>query len=76
MKRLNGYAGKLLYVDLSSGSIRTEALNMKMAKEYIGAQGVNTRLAYDLIKHGIDPVGPENVIIVGAGPLCGTSTPG
>ena len=74
--KLNGYAGKILYVDLSTGSIRTEALDMEMAKQYIGAQGINTRLAYDILEPGIDPLGPKNAIIIGAGPLCGTPTPG
>ena len=70
-----GYAGKVLHVDLTSGSTQVEDLNMDMAKKYLGGQGINTRLAYDMIKPGIDPLGPENVIFIGAGPLCGTPAP-
>jgi len=67
-----GYAGKVLRLDLSSGSIQTEDLDMDMAKKYLGGQGTNTKLAYDMIKPGVDPLGPENVVLLGAGPLCGT----
>jgi aldehyde:ferredoxin oxidoreductase len=70
-----GYAGKILYVDLTSGSVKVEPLDPLMAAQYLGGQGINIRLAYDLLKPGIDPLSPENPIIIGAGALCGTPTP-
>lgn len=70
------YAGKVLYVDLSSGNTRTEDLPESWARDYIGGFGVNNRLAWDLIKPGTDPLSQDNVIILGAGPLVGTMTPG
>jgi len=71
-----GYMGKILYVDLTSGNIREEDLDLDLARKYIGDFGIGARLIYDLIKPGIDPLGPENPIVIGAGPLCGTSYPG
>jgi len=73
---LSGYMGKLLYVDLSSGQCRTEPLDPEMARDYVGAFGLNIRLAYDLLPAGVDPLSPQNVIILGVGPLTGTLTPG
>lgn len=73
---LCGYAGRILRADLTSGSTQTEALDIEMAKQYLGGHGLNSKLAYDAIKPGIDPLGPENVILLGAGPLCGTPIPG
>lgn len=70
-----GYMGKMLYVDLTTGTIREEALDQNIARKYIGSFGMGARLAYDLIKPGIDPLSPENFIIVTAGPLLGTSCP-
>ena len=67
--------GKMLYVDLTTGDVREEELDPNMARRYIGAFGIGARLAYDLIKPGIDPLSPENYIIVGAGPFVGTSCP-
>ena len=70
-----GYMGKMLYVDLTTGNIREEDLVSEVANRYVGAFGISARLAYDLIAPGIDPFSPENYIIIGAGPLVGTSCP-
>jgi aldehyde:ferredoxin oxidoreductase len=68
--------GKMLYIDLTTRDIREEDLTpTNIASRFIGAFGISARLAYDLIKPGIDPLSPENVIIIGAGPLVGTSCP-
>ena len=71
-----GYAGKILFVDLSSGEIRKEPLDTTEAEMYLGGLGINNRLAYDLIEPGRDALSPENPIILGAGPLIGTMVPG
>lgn len=73
--QLGGYMGKMLYVDLTTGDIREEDLDPNIARRYIGGFGIGGRLAYDLIKPGIDALSPENYIIIGAGPLVGTSCP-
>jgi aldehyde:ferredoxin oxidoreductase len=70
-----GYAGQVLDIDLSSGVIKKDELDPELIKKYLGGMGINARLAYDLIKPGVDPLGPENVIIFGAGALAGTMTP-
>ncbi|MDY6880213.1 MAG: aldehyde ferredoxin oxidoreductase N-terminal domain-containing protein [Desulfatiglans sp.] len=71
-----GYAGRVLYVDLSSGKVNVEPLDMDMAKEFLGGFGVNNRLAYDNIEPGEDTLSPKNPVILGAGPLVGTMAPG
>jgi aldehyde:ferredoxin oxidoreductase len=71
-----GYMGKILHVDLTSGDIREEDLDLDLARNYIGDLGIGARLIYNLIKPGIDPLSSENPIVIGAGPLCGTSYPG
>jgi len=70
-----GYAGKVLYVDLSSRKIRKETLSEELIKDYIGSLGINSKLAYDLIEPGVDPLSPKNCIILGTGPLGGTMAP-
>ena len=70
-----GYAGKILHVDLTTGRVITEALDLALVKKFIGGWGVNNRLAYDLLKPDIEPLSPDNVIIIGVGPLCGTLAP-
>ena len=71
-----GYAGKILFVDLSSGKIEEKPLERTDAELYLGGLGINNKFAYDLIEPGADALAPENPIILGAGPLIGTIVPG
>lgn len=70
------YSGRLLYIDLSSGKVRTEPLDPKLVNDYIGGWGINYRLAYDLIKPGVDALAAEVPIVLGCGLLNGTLAPG
>jgi len=71
-----GYAGNVLHVDLTSNAVRKEELDIGMAKKFLGGQGISSKLAYDLIKPGIDPLSPENVLVYGVSPFTGTFMPG
>lgn len=71
-----GYAGRILYVDLTSGKIEARPLDLDLARKYVGGWGLNARLAYDLVPPGVDPLSPENPIVLGAGLLSGTGAPG
>ena len=70
-----GYAGHILRIDLTSGAIKREPLDEALALAYIGGRGFTSRLQYDLIAPGANPLGPENVVIIAPGPLTGTSAP-
>ena len=67
-----GYLGKMLFVDLSRKEIQERELTEDLAKRFIGGYGVGARVLYDLMKPGVDPLGPENVIGFVTGPLNGT----
>ena len=73
---LHGWAGRILRVDLTTGNISTEALDPTLAQAFIGGRGLNARLLYDEVKAGVDPLGPDNKLIVGTGPCNGTVVPG
>lgn len=73
---LPGYAGNILYVNLTSGSVKKEPLDAKMVRAYIGGAGINNKLAYDLIPPDAEPLSPQNAIIIGTGPFNGTMIPG
>jgi aldehyde:ferredoxin oxidoreductase len=47
---MGGYAGNLLYVDLTSGQIQVKPLDMAFARKNIGGLGFGTRIFLDLIK--------------------------
>ena len=69
---MNGYCGKLLFVDLSEGSFEERSLSEKMARDFIGGYGIGSRILYEEMKAGADPLGPENIIGFTTGPLTGT----
>ncbi|MFQ6000293.1 MAG: aldehyde ferredoxin oxidoreductase family protein [Anaerolineae bacterium] len=72
---MNGYRGKLLIVDLTSGEIRDEPLNAEYTQKFIGGSGLACRYLYDLIDADTDPLGPENPLVFMTGPLVGTRAP-
>jgi aldehyde:ferredoxin oxidoreductase len=39
--------GTILWVDLSSGAIRHEALDPEMARDFVGGYGIGARLLYE-----------------------------
>jgi aldehyde:ferredoxin oxidoreductase len=69
---LNAFVGKILRVNLTSREIRTEDLNPLWARQTLGGAGLATRFLFDLTAPGIDPLGPENVLIFMTGALTGT----
>lgn len=70
-----GYGGNILYVDLTAGQVRTEPLDIALAKKFIGGCGIGLKLLYDLLPRGTDPHSPQNPVIISAGPLVGTAVP-
>jgi aldehyde:ferredoxin oxidoreductase len=71
----SGYTGTVLRVDLTDGMVRKEPLEEAFSRTYIGGRGFTSRLQYDLIPPAVDPLGPENVLILAPGALTGTSAP-
>lgn len=71
-----GYAGNILKVDLTTGKVERQPLDLDLARRFIGSCGLNYRMAYDLMRPGSDPLSPESPIMIGAGPLIGTMAPG
>ena len=72
---MDGYHGKLLWVDLTSGRMHDEPLNTSYAGKLVGGSGLATRYLYDLIHADTDPLGPDNPLIIMPGPLTGTCAP-
>jgi aldehyde:ferredoxin oxidoreductase len=69
---MQGWAGKVLDIDLTSGAVRSYPLDMEMARQYLGGRGLGARLLWDLVGPEVDPLAPENVLIFAAGPLTAT----
>jgi len=70
-----GWTGTTLRIDLTNGTAKREATNMKLAHEYIGARGLGGRILADEVDHNVDALGPDNKLIFAPGPFSGTFAP-
>lgn len=73
---LYGYAGKILKINLDRKEKKTEDIPVELAEKYLGGRGFVARLLFDMLEPGIDPLGPENIVVVATGPLSGHLLPG
>ena len=67
------WAGKLLRVNLTDGTCKAEPINMDWAGEYLGQRGLATKYLMEEIDPKVDPLAPENKMIMATGPLTGTN---
>lgn len=72
---LNGYAGKMLLVNLSDGKVEDIPVDENLARRFLGGYGFGAKMIYDLVPPKIDPLGPENVIGFTTGALVATGAP-
>jgi len=66
------WAGKILRVDLTAGTVKSEPLNMQWARAYIGSRGLGTKYFTEEVDAKVDPLSAANKIIWATGPLTGT----
>lgn len=64
---------QILRVNLTSGTIEKQPLNMEWAHKYLGQRGLATKYLTEEIDAKVDPLSPENKIIFATGPLTGTA---
>jgi len=67
-----GWMGKILRVNLTDKTIKSEALNEAYAHRYIGARGLGTKYYVEEVNPQVDPLSAENKIIFMTGPITGT----
>jgi aldehyde:ferredoxin oxidoreductase len=73
---LGGYTGKILFVDLTKGTIKDESPSESLYRDFIGGTGLGIRIVYERMKPKADPLGAGNILGFVTGPLTGTTTPG
>jgi len=69
---LYGYGGHILRVDLSRGSTVREKSDPAYLRKAIGGRGLNSWRLHDELPRDVDPLGPENMLLIGVGPLTGS----
>ncbi|MFX1297177.1 MAG: aldehyde ferredoxin oxidoreductase family protein [Promethearchaeota archaeon] len=70
-----GYTGKIIRADLTTGKIKFDRISEEFCEKYIGGYGFGAKILWDELKPGIDPLGPENILIYAVGPVPGTILP-
>jgi aldehyde:ferredoxin oxidoreductase len=68
---MKGTFGKLLKIDLAAKSARSEAIADRVFEENLGGKGLGAWLLRRLNPPGVDPLSPENRLILTTGPACG-----
>lgn len=71
---MQGWAGKILDINLGSGSVETFPLDREMARLFLGGRGLGARLLWDLVGPEVEPLSPENVLIFTTGPITASSS--
>ena len=75
MAKLNGWVGKILRVDLTTGEI-TDVLTENYADKFIGGRGIGAKIYWDEVPPEVGAFDPGNKLIFMTGPLTGTTAPG
>ncbi len=71
-----GYTGKILRVDLTNRKIEAEARDDAFYRTYLGGRGMVGYYLLSELARGVEPLGPENVLVFAAGPLTGAAVSG
>ncbi|HDP34803.1 MAG TPA: aldehyde ferredoxin oxidoreductase, partial [Candidatus Hydrogenedentes bacterium] len=73
-----GYFRNYLHCDLTAGSCERLPLAEEIIEKYIGGRGFGAKMIWENLKahdFKIDPLGPENLLVVAPGPLTGVYLP-
>lgn len=76
MEKLFGYAGKILWIDLTTGEVSREEISAGEIRPWLGGTGYAARLLFEGVPSGTDPLGPGNYFILATGPLTDNMVPG
>jgi aldehyde:ferredoxin oxidoreductase len=70
---MSSYNGRLIRLNLNTGKSRVEEIPRQWMKDYLGGRGIGVRYLYEELKPGVEPLSPENKVILMMGPLGATT---
>jgi len=70
------FRGQIVHINLSTRTIEKHTLSPRLFEDYLGGRGIGVRLLIDSVDPDVDPLSPQNVVIICAGTLTGTFAPG
>ena len=63
---------KIAYIDLTTGEVEIKPIPLELRNKFIGGRGLDAYLLYNHTKQGVDPLGPDNVLLISGGLLTAT----
>jgi aldehyde:ferredoxin oxidoreductase len=72
----NGYNGKILHVDLTNGTFQVEEPGEAFYRKYLGGSALAMHYLLRDMPAGVDPLGPDNVLVLALSVLTGTAISG
>jgi len=76
IKEMKAFTGKLPRINLNTSTYRKEEIPDRHYKEFISARGLSVKYLYDELKANLDPLDPENKLLLSIGILGGTGLQG
>ena len=71
---MKGYCGKILFVDLSEGSIEERDIPDEIYEKYLSGSGLGAYILYNNIPQNAEPLGSDNILGFVSGLLTGTGS--
>jgi aldehyde:ferredoxin oxidoreductase len=72
MNTMHGYAGKLLFVNLTDKTYEVRPLTEELAKDFIGGPSLGAKILYEEMPANTDAFAPESLLGIVSGPTNGT----
>lgn len=69
------WTGRFVTVNLTDESVKEERLDKTTYEHFVGGKGLGAYLLHRAVKAGVDPLGPDNMLIFLTGPLQGLPAP-
>jgi len=73
---IHGYNGKIMHVDLTSGLISVEEPGEAFYRKYMGGSALALHYLLKEMPAGVDPLGPDNVLVFALSVLTGAAISG
>jgi aldehyde:ferredoxin oxidoreductase len=73
--RYDGYTGKILDINLTTGTVGTYDVSDRDRERFLGGRFVSTKILWDELAPGIAPLSADNILVVMTSPLTGTGAP-
>ncbi|HOO55827.1 MAG TPA: aldehyde ferredoxin oxidoreductase family protein [bacterium] len=73
--KYSGYMGSILDIDLSDETVMEYHVSDSDRRKYLGGKSLASKILYDELTPGIDPLSEENILVFMTGPLTGSGAP-